>query len=77
MEVAAAEVVHSSESKLEAEHIAVAGENIAVAVVDSMPVVVVIDIGFAVVVEDKGIPRHFVCTIPVWRLDSYTGEFGD
>ena len=73
MEVAAAQIylVHYSESKLEAEqghHIAAAEENIAVAVVDSKPVVV--DIGFAAAVEDKGIPHHFVCTIPVWCWDS-------
>ena len=80
MEVAAVQIVDSSENNLEAEqadHIAVAEENIVVAVVDSKPVVVVVDIGFAVVVEDKGTPHHFVCTIPVWRWDSYTSELGD
>ena len=75
MEVAAAQIdlVHNSESKLEADqghHIAAAEENIAVAVVESKPVVVVVDIGFAAAVEDKGIPHHFVCTIPVWCWDS-------
>jgi len=77
MEVAAVQIVHSSESKLEAgqsHHIAVAGENIAVAVVDSKPAVAVVDIGFSAVVEDKGTPHHFVCTIPVWQWDSYTSE---
>ena len=79
MEVAAAQIglVHNSESKLEAEqghHIAAAEENIAVAVVDSKPVVVVVDVGFAAAVEDKGIPLHFVCTTPVWCWDSYTSE---
>ena len=81
MEVAAAQIglVHNSESKLEAEqghqhHIAAAEENIAVAVVDGKPVVVVADIGFAAVAEDKRTPLHFVCTIPVWYWDSYTNE---
>ena len=73
MEVAAAQIylVHNSESKLEAEQ----GHqhHIAVAVVDGKPVVVV-DIGFAAVAEDKRTPLHFVCTIPVWYWDSYTNE---
>ena len=71
IEVAAAQVVHNSESRLEAEqahHIAVAEEKNVVAEV------VVFDTGFAVVVEDKGTPHHFVCTIPVWHWDSYTSE---
>ena len=74
MEVAAAQIylVHNSESKLEAEQ----GHqhHIDVAVVDGKPVVVVVDIGFAAVAEDKRTPLHFVCTIPVWHWDSYTNE---
>ena len=75
IEVAAAQVVHNSESRLGAEqghHIAVAEEKIVVAEVDIE--VVVFDIEVVVVVDDKGTPHHFVCTIPVWQWDSYTSE---
>ena len=76
-------LLHNSESKLESEqvhHIAVAEGNIAVAVIDGKDVdvldsrVVVVVVDIAVVVNDKGIPHHFVYTIPVWHLDSYTSE---
>ena len=59
MEVAAAHI-HNSDYRLEAEQ----AHHIAVAVGDCK----------AVVVEDRGIPHHFGCTIPVWNWDSYTSE---
>ena len=78
-------LLHNCEGRLEGaeqvHHIAVDEGNIADAVIDgkdavdgldSGVVVVVVDI--AVVVRDKGIPHHFVYTIPVWHLDSYTSE---
>ena len=71
-------LLHNCGSKLEeaelVHHIAVAliDDEAAVDVPDSG--VVVVDIEIAVVVKDKGIPHHFVCTIPVWHLDSYTSE---
>ena len=76
IEVAAVQVDHVvAESRLEAEqghHIVVVEEKIVVAEVDIE--VVVFDIGLAVVVDDKGTPHHFVCTIPVWQWDSCTSE---
>ena len=69
MEVAAAQI-HNSDYRLEAEQ----AHHIAVAVGDCKAVVVVVDVELAVVVEDRGIPHHFVCTIPVWNWDSYTSE---
>ena len=89
MEVAAQiDLLHYSESKLEAEQasqIAAAEENIAVAVVESKAAVVVLDkkaavvvvldtAAAAVVVEDNGTPHHFVYTTPPWHSDSYTSE---
>ena len=70
-------LLHNCGSKLEeaeqVHHIAVAliDDEAAVDVPDSG---VVVDIEIAVVVKDKEIPHHFVCTIPVWHLDSYTSE---
>ena len=64
MEVAADQIdllhIHNSDYKLEAKQ----AQHIAVAAVD----------GETVVVEDRGIPHHFVCTIPVLNWDSYTSE---
>ena len=68
MAAAQIDLLNNSDNKVEAEQ----AHHNAEVVVDSTAVAVV-DFDFAVV-EDKGIPHHFFCTIPVWQWYSYTSE---